>query len=59
MMSNNGKGFETFKFQLFSFKNLRALQQNNFGAVESFQRSSRSGSVSTRSDVSLEQRRNG
>jgi hypothetical protein len=59
MISDNGKGFETFKFQLFYFKNLRALQQNNFGAVESCQQSSRSGSVSTRSDVSFEHRRNG
>jgi hypothetical protein len=51
MISNNGKGFETFDFE-----NLRSLQQHNFGAVESCQQSSRSGSVSTRSDVGFEHR---
>jgi hypothetical protein len=54
MISNHGKGFETFNFQLSSFENLLSLQQNNFGAVESCQQSNRSGSVSTRSDVSFE-----
>jgi hypothetical protein len=54
MISNNGKDFETFQFQLFSFENLRALQRNNFGATVSRQKSIRSGSVNARSDVSFE-----
>ena len=49
MISNNGKGFESFNFE-----SLLSLQQNNFGAVESCQQSSRSGSVSTRSNARFE-----